>query len=65
MFSGESAYDKLSIYGGDGTGSYNFSSIKLETNNFGGERGLTIESHNPHNGTIAIDDLYTVHILVR
>ncbi|AQQ59646.1 hypothetical protein XJ32_05570 [Helicobacter bilis] len=58
---GESAYDKLSIYGGDGTGSYNFSSIKLETNNFGGERGLTIESHNPHNGTITIDDLYTSH----
>lgn len=58
---GDAASDTLHIHSGDQSGNFTFTSINLETNNFGGSRDLTIKSENPTNGKITIDDLYTSH----
>ncbi|MDY5185586.1 MAG: autotransporter domain-containing protein, partial [Helicobacter trogontum] len=56
---GSATHDILNIKNGDGSGSYNFGAIRMQTNNFGGSVRLDIVSDKPNSGMITIDDLHT------
>lgn len=58
---GDAASDTLHIHSGDQSGNFTFTSINLETNNFGGSVDLNIKSENPWEGKITIHDLYNSH----